>query len=156
MTSQHPPIWNQLHKYLSSEDMQSIGESSIIDYLRTTYGEPQQKTVQEDLTEFVFDIHERKVHFWQQGATGELIGVGGVQTLLCPSPGVVATISLPRSITINLLGILTRGVTGAVAAATAEAFVSSVSLSQTLCLLCAPTCFCLPVPAIAAGPTVTG
>ena len=134
-----------------------IEESSILDYLRTKYDAPEENTVQADLTEFVFDIQDRKVHFWRRDSTSEILGVGGVQALrlICPTPRLVAVFVRRRTATITLLGILTRGVAGAIAAATAEAFIGGVSLTRELCSLCAPTCACLPIPSITAGPTVT-
>ncbi len=164
MKSKKNSIWNQLHKYLSPADIQALGENPIFDYLQTTYGKPEESTVQEDLTEFIFKIHDRKVRFWQQDSTGVIIGVGGGQALLetpCPTIGLVAIIELPSTATVSLFGVLLNGVRGlaaaiaqATAAATAQAFFLATPFAQSsaLCaLVCGgPQCSCVPVPTITA------
>ena len=161
MSRSHRRIREQLPRYLSPEDLEAAGERPILEYLRDKYGPPEENAVAEDLTDYVFDVEGRALHFFERSSSRELFGVGAAEALLrCRQSGtLIATLGSTARGTSGLFPgpfNRTRAIATAVAAGLAAQAIQDFEVANLLCrIFCDRTCTCVPIPVIVSLPEVT-
>ena len=161
MPTSHSRIRESLRRYLSPADLGAAGEGPILEYLRTKYGPPEENAVSADVTDHVFNVEGRAVHFFERGSSRELFAVGGeaLERRCSQSGTLIATMG---GRTQGIAGLFpgpfnrTEAIASAVAVGLAAKAIADFNDANLICrIFCDRSCTCVPIPVIVSLPEVT-